>query len=131
MNSQQFLTVTKWQNETFEKATSLSKIAHLKREVKELKKDLKTNSPAKRLEFADCFILLFGAAASDGMTYEDIVNCVNEKMEINKSRKWGEPESNGVVSHIKEECKHTSIEEIQGGQIDRCRQCGKTWGGNL
>lgn len=25
-------------------------------------------------------------------------------------------------------CKHTSIEEIQGGQIERCRTCGKTWG---
>lgn len=27
------------------------------------------------------------------------------------------------------ECKHTSIEEIQGGQIERCRICNKTWGG--
>ena len=26
------------------------------------------------------------------------------------------------------ECKHTSIEEIQGGQIERCRICNKTWG---
>lgn len=25
-------------------------------------------------------------------------------------------------------CKHASIEEIQGGQIERCRQCGKQWG---
>jgi hypothetical protein len=25
-------------------------------------------------------------------------------------------------------CKHNSIEEIQGGQIERCRNCGKTWG---
>lgn len=25
-------------------------------------------------------------------------------------------------------CKHSSIEEIQGGQIERCRQCGKEWG---
>lgn len=24
-------------------------------------------------------------------------------------------------------CKHTSIEEIQGGQIERCNQCGKEW----
>lgn len=26
------------------------------------------------------------------------------------------------------ECKHTRIEEIQGGQIERCLDCGKTWG---
>ena len=25
-------------------------------------------------------------------------------------------------------CKHSSIEEIQGGQIERCRNCGKEWG---
>lgn len=24
-------------------------------------------------------------------------------------------------------CKHESIEEILGGQIERCRQCGKEW----
>jgi hypothetical protein len=24
-------------------------------------------------------------------------------------------------------CKHTSVEEIQGGQIEKCRSCGKTW----
>jgi len=37
---------------------------------------------------------------------------------------------NNMKKSTKEECKHTSIEEIQGGQIERCRQCGKTWGGN-
>lgn len=25
-------------------------------------------------------------------------------------------------------CKHTRIEEIQGGQIERCLDCGETWG---
>lgn len=25
-------------------------------------------------------------------------------------------------------CKHARIEEIQGGQIERCLDCGKTWG---
>ncbi len=25
-------------------------------------------------------------------------------------------------------CKHKRIEEIQGGQIERCLDCGKTWG---
>ncbi len=101
MKKLQFESISKWQNETFGEATALSKIAHLKQEVKELKKDLKKDSPAKKYEFADCFILLFGAAASDGMSYEDICNAINEKMEINKSRKWGKPDENGVVNHIK------------------------------
>lgn len=38
--------------------------------------------------------------------------------------------NNNTMEDKKEECLHTSIEEIQGGQIERCRQCGKTWGGN-
>lgn len=25
-------------------------------------------------------------------------------------------------------CKHSRIEEIQGGQIEKCRDCDKTWG---
>jgi len=101
MKKLQFETISKWQNETFGQATALSKTAHLKQEVKELRKDLKNDSPAKKLEFADCFILLFGAAASDGMSYEDICNAIDEKMEINKSRKWGNPDKNGVINHLK------------------------------
>lgn len=33
-------------------------------------------------------------------------------------------------AHLKpiEKCKHLRIEEIQGGQIERCLDCGKTWG---
>ncbi len=54
------------------------------------------------MEFADCFILLFGSAASDGMTYDDIVDAINKKMEINLNRKWGKPDENGIVNHIKE-----------------------------
>lgn len=30
----------------------------------------------------------------------------------------------------REKCTHRDIEEIQGGQIERCRKCGKEWGGN-
>ena len=25
-------------------------------------------------------------------------------------------------------CKHNSVEELQGGQIEICRNCGKQWG---
>lgn len=53
------------------------------------------------MEFADCFTLLFGAASSYGMSYNDILNCIEDKMIINKKRKWGKPDENGVVNHIK------------------------------
>lgn len=101
MTEQQFIQTATWQKQTFPQGTSLSKLAHLKQEVQELENDLKTNNPEKRLEFADCFLLLFGAAASDGMTYEDICNAIQEKHEINLKRKWGKPDENGVVNHIK------------------------------
>lgn len=54
------------------------------------------------MEFADCFILLFGADHSYGMSYEDIKECINAKMHVNKMRSWGQPDKNGVVNHIKD-----------------------------
>lgn len=102
MTSMQFAIITKWQKETFGQATALSKIAHLAEELQELVADLKSENPNKRLEWADCFILLFGAASCDGMSYDDIRECIYEKMEINLTRQWGKPDENGVVKHIKE-----------------------------
>lgn len=114
MNKEQFEKISKWQDKTFGKTTALSKMAHLEDEVQELKKELIFHEESKKLqkypeqnkifrerEFADCFMLLFGAAASDGMTHDDIVRCIEEKMEINYKRKWGKPQANGVVNHIK------------------------------
>lgn len=101
MKKQQFNEISAWQKETFPEATSLSKIAHLREEIRELVDDLKSNNPERRLEYADCFLLLFGSAASDGMTYEDICQAIQEKFEIVKTRRWGKPDENGVVKHIK------------------------------
>lgn len=102
MTKQQFEEITAWQKETFGQATAFSKIAHLDEGVRELKFALAINFEEKRLEFADCFFLLFGAAAADGMSYDDIVNAIQEKFEINKARKWGNPDENGVVKHVKD-----------------------------
>lgn len=102
MTKQQFEEITAWQKATFGKANTLSKLAHLEEELGELKTDIVMNAEAKRLEFADCFFLLFGAAAADGMSYYDICSAIQEKFEINKSRKWGNPDENGVVKHVNE-----------------------------
>jgi len=101
MTEKQFNEVIKWQKETFPKATSLSKATHLLEEVKELRNDLLADYPSKRHEFADCFMLLFGSAAADGMSYQDICNAIDEKMQINRQRQWGTPDEHGVVHHIK------------------------------
>lgn len=101
MKKETFDAVVKWQKETFPLATPLSKIEHLLQEIQELKEDIINNNPKKRLEYADCFLLLFGAAHADGFEYNDIDDFSIEKLEINRARKWGKPDSNGVVNHIK------------------------------
>lgn len=102
MKQSQFNEITEWQKQTFPKANALSKIAHLAEELQELVVDLKENASGIRHEYADCFLLLFGSAAAAGMSYEDICRAIDEKMVINKNRKWGKPNEDGVVNHIKE-----------------------------
>ena len=99
MTKDLFTETINWQNNTFKQATALSKLAHLKEELQELRTDVENNSADKRLEFADCFILLFGAAASAGMSYDDIQESIKEKMAINYQRKWGKPNEEGYVKH--------------------------------
>ena len=109
MNELQFNEITKWQKETFGEATPLSKLAHLIQEVVELKDAIVAENETcgltghndVRMEYADCFFLLFGSAAAYGFSYKDICDAVQEKFEINKARKWGKPDENGVVNHIK------------------------------
>lgn len=103
MNQKLFTDVTDWQGATFKTIDSLGLVYHLEQELDELKTDILRLNPDKRLEFADCFILLMGAAKADGMSYEDICQAISEKLEINKKRTWGEPDSNGVINHVKEE----------------------------
>jgi len=102
MTKEQFEDISKWQRATFGEATTMSKLAHLNEELTELNNELILgNKESAKSEFADCFILLFGAADQYGLTYEDICKCIDEKMVINKNRKWGKPKENGVVNHIK------------------------------
>lgn len=101
MTEEQYKAITSWQNNTFTRATALSKIAHLRQEIEELADDIKNNNPNQNLEFADCFILLFGAANSAGMSYQNIIDAINQKMEINYQRQWGKPNEDGVVNHVK------------------------------
>ena len=84
-------TVGAWQTETFPNATKESRIAHLKKEVKEL---AIYHLPE---EAADCLLLLLGHAYVCGY---DLLEEAKRKLEINRNRKWGEPDHEGVVEHI-------------------------------
>jgi len=108
MTEQQFNEIAKWQKETFEQATPLSTLTRLLEEIVELKGELinekahptTTNFNRVRMEFADCFILIFGSAAAYGLSFQNICDAIQEKFEINKARKWGNPDENGVVKHV-------------------------------
>jgi len=109
MTPEQFEFIKKWQKDTFPNATDISKLNHLSKEIGELKDAINDEDHTidhekvrkVRMEFADCFLLLFGAAASYGLTYENICHVIDTKMEINKARKWGEPNEQGFQEHIK------------------------------
>ncbi len=91
-----FTEITEWQRETFRNANNpVPALKHLQKEVVELISD-----PSDPLEYADCLFLLFDAAQRVGLTYDDLVVAVAQKFEINKARKWGAPDADGVMEHV-------------------------------
>ena len=103
MTKEMFEWITKWQRETFTQATAQTAANHLKSEVDELLHDVTWCKPKEQTvaEYADCFLLLFGSASLYGLSYDDICKAINDKMEINKERKWGKPNDQGFVEHIR------------------------------
>ena len=112
MNQDQFINVIGWQKKTFPAATALSKLKHLEEEISEVSIAASFRSNGMEHEFADCFMLLYGAAAEAGLTYNDICNAIDEKMLINEGRVWGEPNANGVVHHVKQNGFPDKINEL-------------------
>lgn len=97
--------LAEWQTITFPKSDMISKLYHLKEEVAELILELECedwNYKRVESEYADCFLLLLGSADKMGYSIGDIVQFMKNKLEVNRKRKWGEEDSNGVVKHIKE-----------------------------
>lgn len=91
----------KWATETFHNTSPIPPMYHLKQEVQETIEALEKGEDA-RSEFADCLLLLFNAAAIYGLSTFSMVEEGLKKQEINMKRKWGRPDANGVVNHIKE-----------------------------
>lgn len=105
MTQELFDRIRTWQKKTFGKATAISKLHHLREELGELHMELVNPNQCPEdvePEYADCFLLLIGSAAEYGMNLDDINRIISEKMDVNESRTWGEPDENGVVRHIKE-----------------------------
>lgn len=93
-----------WAVTTFPHQTALSKVAHLTKEVAELREAIESGEREEmRKEWADCAILLLNTATMMGMDWTQAQSAIEEKMRINKSRRWGSPDKDGVCHHIKED----------------------------
>jgi NTP pyrophosphatase (non-canonical NTP hydrolase) len=93
-----------WRNKTFPNATPISHCIHLLKEVEELKQAIFHEHSKDEIgsEFADCFILLLNTASQFKLTFDDLVEFSKTKMEVNKKRKWGNPDKDGVVQHVED-----------------------------
>ncbi len=87
--------ITDWQDKQFPTATVESKLKHLKSEINEL-----LDNPNDDMEYADCFMLLIGAADKARISLDALVFAVRKKLEINKKRKWGKSNKDGFTEHI-------------------------------
>jgi hypothetical protein len=88
----------------FEKFTDATTIDHIKKliiEANELKKATLHEHPDKLIldEYADCLLCVFGAAAKEGFSYNDLVVACNEKIGINLKREWIKL-SDGTYQHL-------------------------------
>lgn len=89
--------VADWSNATFGSSRSPTiPLHHLAKEVQEL-----IAASDDKMEYADCLILLLDAYRMAGGSADQLVETCFEKQEINRKRKWGTPNDNGVVEHIR------------------------------
>ena len=81
-------------------------MTHLRKEIDELAEDTSDGE-----EMADCFILLLNLAEMAGV---DLMTEARRKMEINRKRKWGAPDADGVCHHLKQnkEAHPPSMSEV-------------------
>lgn len=115
--------IRKWSDDAFGKENeSLRIFYHLQKEVEELISAIK-KSKGKTIstvlfEYADCLMLLLNAASAHGYTSNDLLLALRDKLELNKNRKWGKPDENGVVEHIREKAEPGQLtrEELKKSQ---------------
>lgn len=110
--------ISEWSDKTFgEGQRNPAILHHLKKEVPELIAAImyyqerntidlpyrKANELLKEVweEYADCFMLLLDSANNFGLSADRLLHITRQKLEVNKTRKWGKPDCNGVVEHLR------------------------------
>lgn len=91
-----------WSRATFgDKPTVHSVIAHLEKEIGELKAD-----PMDPKEWADVIILGIEGMLRAGYPPESVENAIRRKMAINRARKWPDPATiadGEPIEHLRED----------------------------
>ena len=72
-------------------------VHHIHKEVQELLFD-----PYDIEEYADMLILILDGSRRAGYDTQDLLEAAFNKMIVNRKRKWGKPDENGVVEHIRD-----------------------------
>lgn len=87
-----------WGEATFGRSTPASVIEHLADEVAELRHaERGTVVSDHEAEAADCLLLLLHYAHKRGFSLFD---AAARKFDVNRRRRWDEPDARGVVRHI-------------------------------
>ena len=89
--------IEEFQRSRFPDQKLAGKLAHLGREVDELRAN-----PDDPMEWADVLILFLGAAALHDLSASALLLFANHKLTICESRKWGPADADGVHHHIEE-----------------------------
>ncbi len=89
--------IGEWSDAEFgERSTVEGLFAHLKEEVKHLGNDF-----FDAMSYADVLILLLALARKHQYTMDELYQAVEAKLNINKLREWQEPNSDGIIHHVK------------------------------
>lgn len=87
---------------------------HLAKEVKEA-----LDRPGDLAEYADMLLLTFDATRRAGFTFDQLVAASRSKLEVNKLRKWGKPNDDGSVEHVR-----PTGEDAWQSTDRHCNKCG-------
>jgi hypothetical protein len=88
-----------WSQATFGKDSERGPVGALKHLAKEAAEAL--SNPEDASEYADCLLLTLDAARRAGIGPIRLLECAQQKMEVNKSRDWPKPTSDEPVEHLK------------------------------
>lgn len=86
----------KWSQETFGNVGPIGPLRHLSKEALEAAAE-----PGDLSEWADMQFLLWDAQRRAGITDEQIMQAMIDKLEVNKARQWPEPKDGEPRMHIK------------------------------